>query len=412
MSSYKLVRRNGLPWYDFLLILGLILAPMTELRIWKIGPSELLCVLWSTRYVRYFFKEQLRHFLVRFWLFFYLTMTAGTIFCLLFYPRESAGAEGLMTWFFMFYVSLGVYAGLKRHSLLDIHRILESVCVGVAVWYLFLLIYSRTVSMHFLGARIWYARVRFSGGGANPHQMAILSLGLFFVSFYFLACVKLSRRKRIVHLVCMALDFLFLYLTRSTTAWMALFAAAGAGAVLLFLQGRAAPRSKQVSLLVIFLMGVVVLVFTAGLLYDRFYQWVAADPNGLHRFELFSYILDPIRKNFLFGLGDGTHSNGGISEFHNSYLEIIGMTGVIGVVLFIAFSVRLYRCLRREPFLLLSPLAFYIYGLAGFGMRRLPYWVITVALIVIAEKLPSPAEEGFRVRRREFARVSGEHADG
>lgn len=411
MSSFKLVRKNGLPWYDFLLILGLILAPMTELRIWKVGPSELLCVLWSTRYVRYFFKDRLRHFLVRFWLFFYLTMTAGTLFCLLFYPRESAGAEGLMTWFFMFYVSLGVYAGLRRRSLADIHRILESVCVGAAIWYLFLFVYSRTVSMHFLGAQIWYAGVRFSGGGANPHQMAILSLGLFFVSFYFLACVKLSRRKRLMHLLCLALDFLFLYLTQSTTAWMAVFATAGVGVVLLFLQTRAAPRSRRVSLLVIFLMGVVVLVFAAGLLYDRFYQWIAADSNGLHRFKLFSYILDPIRKNFLFGLGDGTHSNGGISEFHNSYLEIISMTGLIGVVLFIAFSVRLYRCLKKEPFLLLSPLAFYIYGLAGFGMRRLPYWVITATLIVIAEKLPEPSLEGFRARRRDLARVPGGLAD-
>ena len=31
---------------DWILLIGLSLAPMTGLRIWKIGPSEVLCLLW------------------------------------------------------------------------------------------------------------------------------------------------------------------------------------------------------------------------------------------------------------------------------------------------------------------------------------------------------------------------------
>jgi len=402
MSSFNLVRKNGLPWYDCLLILGLILAPMTELRVWKVGPSELLCVLWSARYVRSFFRDGLRHFLPRFWFFFYLTLIAGTVYCLLLYPGESSGLEGLLTWFFMLFVSLGIYMGLKQRSLRNIHRILESVCIGSAVWYLFLLAYSRLVSTHFMGARIWYAGVRFTGGGTNPHQMAILSLGLMFVSFYFLARVKLSWPKKLMHLLLMGINFNFLSLTRSTTAWMALFAALAVGAMLLVLQRRGTTRGRQVTVALLIMIGAVALAFGAGLFYDRFYQWVAKDSNGLGRFELFAHILEPLQKNFLFGLGDGTHSNHGVSEFHNTYLEIIGMTGLIGVVLFVVFTVFLFRSLGTDPFLLLTPFAFYIYGLAGFGMRRLPFWVLTVTLLVIAEKILVDEEGVFRSRRMVF----------
>lgn len=88
MSSYKAVLGKGIPRYDFLLIVGLILAPMTGLRVWKLGPSELLCALWCLRYLRYIFKDRMGHYLVRFWLFFFLTVTAGMLWCLFFTPKS------------------------------------------------------------------------------------------------------------------------------------------------------------------------------------------------------------------------------------------------------------------------------------------------------------------------------------
>lgn len=399
MSNFKIVRRNGIALFDYLLILGLVLAPMTELRVWKIGPSELLCVLWSTKYIRGFFEGGLKNYLIRFWLLFYLTVNAGMLYCLIFYPSESSGLDGLFTWFFMLYISLGVYAGMKKHSLGSVLNILETVVVFSAIWYLILLAYSRLVSPSFLGARLWYARVRYTGGGSNPHQMAILSLGLMFVSFYFLCRVKLSLPKKLLHAACMFAHLYYLYLTRSTTAWMAMAAAYAAGAALLLILLQRGVRNRQVALILLSAMSLLLVMVAFSQLYQKFYSWVAKDPNGLHRFKLFAYVLDPLRKNFLFGLGDGTHSNSGISEFHNTYLEIIGMSGLIGVVIFVFFTWRLIKNLWHDPFLLLLPFAYYIYGFAGFGLRRLPYWVLTVMMIAISEKIPAQHGLGFKERR-------------
>jgi O-antigen ligase len=389
MSSFSFVRKNGTAWYDYLLVIGLILSPMTGLRIWKLGPSELLCTLWCLRYLRYLFKDRMGHYLVRFWLFFYLTITAGMLWCLLFYPSESSGLDGVITWLFMLILSLGVYAGLKQHSLKGIFQLLETICLGAAAWYIFLLIFSKTVSPTFLGAPLWYGGgKRFSGGGTNPHQMAILALGLVFASAYFLARVKLTGTKKLMHLACIVIEVYILILTRSTTALMALAAAGVLGMVLLFVQYSNAIRNRQTTAVFLAVLAVLALSFSFEKLYNTFMEWVSNDPNGLGRFELFSYIWDPLRKNFLFGLGDGTHSNNGISEFHNSYLEIIGMGGLIGVVIFVIFTIRLIKGLKKDPFLLMIPAALYVYGLAGFGLRRLPYWVLTSFMIAISEKLP------------------------
>lgn len=399
MSGFKVVRRNGVALFDYLLILGLVLAPMTELRIWKVGPSELLLMLWSTKYIRGFFEGGLKHYLIRFWLLFYLTITAGMLYCLIFYPRESSGVDGLFTWFFMLYISLGVYAGMKKHSLSSILQILETVVILSAIWYFLLLMYSQRVSTHFLGARLWYARVRYTGGGSNPHQMAILSLGLMFVSFYFLCRVKLSLPKKTLHAACMGAHLYYLFLTRSTTAWMAMAATYAVGFVLLVLLLQRGVRDRQVTVILLSAFSLLLVMVAFTQLYEKFYNWVAKDPNGLHRFQLFAYVLDPLSKNFLFGLGDGTHSNNGISEFHNTYLEIIGMSGLIGVIIFVLFTYRLIKNLWHDPFLLLLPLAYYVYGFAGFGLRRLPYWVLTVMMIAISEKIPKTEGLGFKERR-------------
>lgn len=400
MSNFKVAHKNGVTPFDYLLILGLVLAPMTGLRLWKIGPAELLCAIWSTKYIRGFLGGDLSHYLRRFWLLFFLTITAGMLYCLIFYPSESSGVDGFVTWFFMMYISFGIYAGMKEHSLRSILQILEIACVLAVLWYFFLLVYSRQVSSTFLGAPLWYGRgARYTGGARNPHQLAVLNLGLFFVSFYFLARVRLSWPKKALHIACMGAQLYFLQLTKSATGWMALVATLFVGAVLLFIMLRKSVRSRQTSLVLLVSFTALILFVTFIQLLDRFMAWVALDPNGMGRFKLFADVIDPIRKNFLFGLGDGTHANFGRSEFHNSYLEIIGMSGLIGVVIFIVFTVRLIRNLWHDPFLLLIPFAYYIYGLSGFGLRRLPYWVMIVTMIAISERIPKKDRRGFAERR-------------
>lgn len=387
MPEISLIRKNGFRYFDLILILGIILAPMTEMRLWKMGPSEILCFIWCTRYLHAILHSRLGNFLTAFWIGFFLTITAGTFFCMAFYPGESTGIPGLLTWFFLMYFSLGMYYGLSRRTIPDILRIARNIIFGSVLWNAFLLFYHNAVSPYFLGARIFYAGVRYAGGASNPHQVAILSLGMLFLSLYFIFRVKLSRLNQVLFAGCAGFYFYIILLTRSTTALMAMVAAGALLAFILVYRAKKSTRGRQLIIVVTLLAAVVVLFFGYVFLFDAFINWVASDSNGLGRFELFSYILDPVAKNPLFGLGDGTHSNGGISEFHNSYFEIIAMSGLVGVVLFAWFTVKLVKVLRVDPVLLVLSFAMYIYGLAGFGLRRMPYWALTTICILLAEKL-------------------------
>ena len=63
------VHHNKIRTWDWLLILGLTIAPMTGLRIWKIGPAEVLTFIWC---LRFFPRGRVSNgALMRFFLFFF-----------------------------------------------------------------------------------------------------------------------------------------------------------------------------------------------------------------------------------------------------------------------------------------------------------------------------------------------------
>ena len=71
------VHHNKIRTWDWLLILGLTIAPMTGLRIWKIGPAEVLTFIWC---LRFFPRGRVSNgALMRFFLVFLGSMAIGTI---------------------------------------------------------------------------------------------------------------------------------------------------------------------------------------------------------------------------------------------------------------------------------------------------------------------------------------------
>ena len=60
-------------------------------------------------------------------------------------------------------------------------RLLSVFSYAATLWFLFLYIYSRVVKPTLFGVSLWFGGVRFTGGGTNPHQVALLFCGLIFV---------------------------------------------------------------------------------------------------------------------------------------------------------------------------------------------------------------------------------------
>ena len=363
---------------DLLLVIGLCLAPMTGLRIWKVGPGEVLCLVWGLKYL---FRGRLRKSdVLRFFVLFYVSMLIGTAIGYFVAPRELRMVD-LLTWLYLGVIAVSLYEGLKTKTLDYIERLFYLFARAAALWNLFLYIYSRTISASLLGAPIWYHGVRFTGGATNPHQVAILLCGL---TFLFIRETIMGRR-RLINAVYTAVCVYLMIQTASSTGVLAL--AMGAAVTVYYSLVRLFPKRKSIVRVLMVLTILMVLAIGGTTFANMFIEWVEKKKNGLERFDIFSSISDTFTASPLFGLGPGEHSLGGLIEYHNTYLEILAATGLVGTLVFIVYTIRLFKKAFRADWRLLPMLiSMYAYGLAGFAMRRLVYWGIIAFISVIAEQ--------------------------
>lgn len=363
--------------FDLLLIVGLTLAPMTGFRAWRVGPAEILCLLWGIRSLlkwRFRRSDTLSFFAV-----FLIVLALGYVVCSFIAPSE-ASLTGLLTWLYLAIIAMSLYEGLSKRSLYYVEKLLRIFSVTAILWYLFLYGYGRYVSRTFLGAPLWYYS-RFSGGATNPHQVAVMLCGL---SFVFVRQI-LNRRKVLPNLLFAAASVFLLLQTASSTGILAFFIGALICIYLFFIN--AFPRKKVQVAIVMTLILILVGLFIYSFVYDRFMAWVASDSNGMGRLRIFASFPETFAKSPIVGLGPGTHGENGYIEFHNTYLEIAAASGFIGSVAFLLYTVRIFKkTLHGDWRLLPIVVAMYAYGLAGFAMRRLVYWGILMFVLVIAEK--------------------------
>ena len=379
MRGKIVLRRSGIRRWDWLLILGIMLAPMTGLRIWKAGPAEVLCFIWTLKFLprRYLhINDTLKFFAA-----FLAIMLVGALVGFVAAPQELR-PTGYLVWLYLAYSALAMYRGLKRNSLEDNETMLNRIASLSVLWYLFLYVYSITVSRYFFGAPLWYANYRYSGGGTNPHQIAILMCGALFVLLRNL----IKKRRMIWNAALIAGSVFIIVKTKSATAYLAI--ALGLFVALYFLVGqRIASRRKRMTLLA--LEAIVVVVFIVlfyRMLSAKVYDWVLSDNNGIGRLEIFSTFYESFVKSPLVGLGPGVHGRDGAIEFHNTYLEILAATGIVGFSAFLVYSVRVFKKLLSDYMLIPIMVVMYAYGLAGFAMRRLVYWGVMIAILVLGEQ--------------------------
>ncbi len=361
-----------------LMFVALVLAPMTSWRIWKIGPAELCAMVGS---LIYFVAEcngrMPRSIFASFWPPFLAIATIGYLYCRVFYSNE-CDTYGMLTWFYFAFVSTIAFDMFG--SLSNIKK-LFTMCSAVSIlWYLFLYIYSQRISDVFFGANLWYHSVRYSGGGTNPHQVALLMAVASIVTFSRMLSEPIVLKK-IVLAVLTCLGYFLLAETQSSTAKMAF--ALGAVFALYRLIGNAKLR-----LAVLCVVASLALIFHETLI-SEFNSWIASDSNGAGRFELFATITEPLDKSPVFGLGPGNHASGGSAEFHNTYLEIFAMAGFTGLFLFTFFSFQLLSIVRKDHVALATLIALYGYGFSGFGMRRLVYWLLLTMMVAFAQRSSS-----------------------
>lgn len=380
MRATFVIGKNRIRPWDWLLVIGIVMAPMTGLRVWKAGPAEVLCLLWT---LKYFPRRYLKvNDTLKFFAVFLSAMLVGALVGSVAAPQELRPA-GYLVWLYLAYIALAIFDGLRRNELAYNEALLRRVAALSVVWYLFLYVYSLYISRSFFGAPLWYANYRYSGGGTNPHQVAVLMCAVLFV------LVRAARQRHHVLLnLLLAYGAIFIIVkARSSTGYVAI--ALGALMELYFFGSRRTDSKRRKAALLFgeFILAVVVVVMFRTRISRMLYAWIASDQNGLGRLTIFASIGDCFRKSPLVGLGPGEHGLNGLIEFHNTYLEILAATGVIGFIAFIIYTVRLVKKLSVDTSLLPILVTLYAYGLAGFAMRRLAYWGTLMMILAVSEQL-------------------------
>lgn len=379
--------------WDWILVVGTVISPMTEFRVWKVGPGEALVMLWCIRYFGKFFSLSLKDLLPRFWILYLPVIALGTGFCMLAY-RTEASPSGLLTFFYFALISCLIYVGLSDRSADQIKRIIYLVGILTGVWYLYLYYYSRYISYYFHGVRLWYGGVRFSGGATNPHQLATLVGAALFINIIHLADRSRTVKEKIIPAISAAMCLFVAIQINSSTLVVTIIVTLSLFLYHLSLNHLQTRSQKWIATSVLLIVFSVLIGIFREKLFDYVFEWIESDANGRGRFDIFASIGGTLRKNWLFGLGPGMHGLDGTIEYHNAYLEILAMGGIVGLGIFIVFSIRLFQLLMTEPAILYTVIPLYAYGLGGFSMRRLCFWIIvSMTAVYCARKKQALSEE-------------------
>ena len=378
-----IIKRNvKIDLWDWLLVLGLVLSPMTSLRIWKVGPGEVLCALWTIRYLN--FKKIIFSDVFKFFTVFIICISAGTLIGVYKEPQETDPA-GILTWVYLGYIACMIYSGLRKRNREYIEHLFFIGAVVTTCWHFFLYLYSITINRSFFGIGLWYGGSRYAGGGTNPHQVALLMCGL---AVYFLRNV-FTKKHALFSLVMAACCFMVEMATQSSTG-LASVVAACLTFMYVFTARLGTSKKLRTGIIIVetLLIILAVIIFYAPL-FEFVFNWIASDKNGLGRFAIFSHIGEVFTESPVFGLGTGAHSetlSGSQLEFHNTYLEVLAAGGVAALLVLIWFTFRICKKTSADAYFYPLIVQLYTFGLAGFGMRRLPYWWLLMFVILTAEK--------------------------
>lgn len=365
---------------ELLVILGITLAPMTSLRIAKIGPAELICLAASILHASRMPELRIpRNLFAEFWELFMPLVGVGTVICIFFY-RDESYPQQLFTWLYFAVISVYFYDYLHELPKQVLGRITKRIVFSACIWYLFLFIYHERVSDNFFGAQLMFGGVRYTGGGTNPHQVAILMSVVAVLSVGFLLESK-TIRERFVYAICLVVALRLLNETESSTGKMAFIV----GIAMIALFQIRNPKLRFVLLLTILCFAMIFY----DKLFNEFMDWVRSDRNGAGRFEIWKTYLYTFDKSPFFGLGPGNHAFDGTMEYHNTYIEVLAMSGFFGALVFGAFSLILMSSTRRNPVSASVVFALYAFGFSGFGMRRLVFWTLIPWALAYAESKDS-----------------------
>ena len=112
---------------------------MTGLRISKVGPAELLVLVWILLNMKNIVKLKINNYNTVFWFVFMFLLSVGSGYGIIFYPNQVSITQ-LITWLYLMIISLGIYQVFKLKKVTYSTNFLKKLVIVTILWYFFFFI--------------------------------------------------------------------------------------------------------------------------------------------------------------------------------------------------------------------------------------------------------------------------------
>ena len=382
---------------DLLLIWGVIFAPFTALRIIKFGPGEILLIIWMIIVITKNPQKISLNFISKFQIYNLIIMAIGFAINATFFSKQLS-ISIIIDYFshvFMFFLVLALSTFYKTISLNRIHEIIKYISLWGAPVYLLLFIYGYFISTSFLGIKMWIGyKTRFMALALNPHQIGMITGSMIFFTLYLMEYFK--KFKSLYFIVSLFIWYFISVTIKSDTLTAVYVLLILSFVILKIVKIPKDYNSRMYLCFFIFFVGLIILLSTSQIIFDKFHKFVSEAGNGDGRIELWLYSLNRLSENpfgLIIGLGPGSNTglymlaSGNEMEAHNTYVQQMLNGGITIVICYFIMIFNLCRnFLYNNTFLVLNILYFVLYGCGGNMNRRALMWFTYATVLAIFDK--------------------------
>ena len=392
-----------------ILMLGLFLTPFTSLRFGFAGPGELLIIfslIIATFSGSFLVRvdSRLKIFYI-FWIVFLTVSIIGVYFNYFFLYKPSGTAESMIFDLFSYVfiiltiMVIGHYAS-RNNSFPETFFKKLFIYWGFAYVILFAISF---VTPSIFGMPLRYHEY-FSPLVKNLHQASMITSAMTFVMLY----LGIQSDKYLSKLLFFVATFLFAVMAATSGSTKALLGIVVGSIICIvhFVGYRPTGRGRAIINITTFFITVIFLtiflfLYKDELIYLAIQFFTENDGADGSRQRIYTSAFENGLNSPLIGFGPGAHVpyKGGFWDAHNSTLTIFLQAGLIGVISFIWFNIKLLSKLSINFALFGAIAAIGMYIIGGDILRRLPIWIILVGIYYFSLYQPWHIRHKFSIKQ-------------
>jgi hypothetical protein len=365
-----------------MMVIITIMAGFTKLRFGMFGLSELCtAILFIEICVKNNTGNIYKMIFTQFWLLTIMLNCAGLLINVLLTKDNVCMQSGsvlldILAYLYMMLLCFTLESVLIRMSYNEIINLFKKIYKYSIIIVASLFVISRFKQALF-GLELLYKGVRFSPLSDNPHQINILTSTLPIISFKFFKEAK-TLRSKISTALYMIIVILLCIFTMSDTMKVVYIVSIYL-MILIRNNDNRKKRPKYTAVILATIIGIAIILYAKETIVAIIIKFFQEGDSGGARFLLWYNSIKAGIHSPIFGLGPGAHTGfygpfEGV-ESHQLLLAMFTQTGIIGVIILIAYMYKIIRTVSKDKYVFIMTVGLFISGLSGTTLRRTIWWI-------------------------------------